>query len=615
MKILLIISFLVLSVIGSFAQHEGIQRHFSSYTLDIVSVEDYSYFDDTLTDNFFLYTPQQKYCLNPLGLPNPGTAFTPSLFSERQTHSFWFFDNYIPYIQQHDGIVYFDTKKPFTLFTFSGGAGGQELVSFMHTQNIKPEFNFVFKYDIINSDGHYQYSKSKVNALSLATAYTKRKYQNHFNFIFNKVNNLENGGLSDLNYFDSTYFAANLYSVNLENAQNAVSQLGIQYNQEYRFGKYNIDTIIVKNDTAINKNFNSNFSVIHDIKLDRYYRIYQDVPSDFYSQIFRDSLTTFDSTSYKTIDNKILLNFNLAGKGKIETFQVLAGISNYLYNYGLDTLSDTYLSNYITGRVSFATPKTSFNANVNYCFAGTDIFDTDLSANIGFQLSENVSWNSSGGFSVLNPSIYMYYYSSNHYEWEIDAFKSTNIYASTDFNLQKISLSLGANFNFIDNYFIFNEASMPVQIGEANLIGDAWVSKMFNFGKFHWLTKFSYQYIADRSRVPLPEFVGYSSLYFKSPLFHNAMILQVGFDVKYHSAVYGYAYNPALSAFYQQTSAKFGNYPNAAFNLAVKVKRLRGFVRLSNFNSYFMPKTYFLTDKIPDNPFSFNFGISWEFYD
>jgi hypothetical protein len=102
---------------------------------------------------------------------------------------------------------------------------------------------------------------------------------------------------------------------------------------------------------------------------------------------------------------------------------------------------------------------------------------------------------------------------------------------------------------------------MPVQIGEANLIGDAWVSKMFNFGKFHWLTKFSYQYIADRIRVPLPEFVGYSSFYFKSPLFNNAMVLQAGFDVKYHSAVYGYAYNPALSVFYQQTSAKFGNYP------------------------------------------------------
>jgi hypothetical protein len=134
MKFLLTLSFVIFAVIGSFAQHEGIQRHFVSYTLDVVPVEDYSYFDDTLTDNFFLYTPQQKYSLNPLGLPNSGASFTPSLFSERQTHSFWFFDNYIPYIQQHDGIVYFDTKKPFTLFTFSGGAGGQELVSFMHTQ-------------------------------------------------------------------------------------------------------------------------------------------------------------------------------------------------------------------------------------------------------------------------------------------------------------------------------------------------------------------------------------------------------------------------------------------------------------------------------------------------
>lgn len=613
MKIFSVLILFLITTTFAYSQHEGMGRYFSAYTLDITTSEDDSYDDDTIPDNFFLYMPQQKLSYNFMGSPNPGSAYTPSLYSERQEHAFWFFDNYIPYIKQHDDILYFDAQKPFTIFKFAGG-GGQELVSFLHTQNISPTFNFAFNYDIINSEGHYQYSKSKVNALNLSTAYTKRKYQSYFNFIFNKVNNMENGGLADIAKFESTKYAADMYATNLNKAQNTVSQVGAQYNQEFRFGKYETDTIFAGKDTTLNKNFISNFSVIHDIKADRYYRFYKDIPSGYYANTLVDSLT-FDSTSYKTIDNKILLNFLISGKGKIEKFQVIAGINNYLYDYGLGLTHQTYLSNYVTGRLSFETNKIAFDANLNYCFAGTDMFDTDLSANLGLKLTDNIALNSYGGFSILNPPIYMYYYSSNHYNWDIDANKTTRANAGTEIVLSKLHLAAGANLNIIDNYFVFNVLSMPVQIDEVNLIADAWLSKTFNFGKFHWLNKFSYQYIADRSRVPLPEFVGYSSFYFKSPLFKSAMILQLGFDVKYFSSVYGYEYNPALSVFYLQTDSKFGNYPNAAFNMVVQVKRLRGFVRISNFNSSFMPKTYYLSNKVPDNPFSFNFGVSWEFYD
>jgi hypothetical protein len=91
-------------------------------------------------------------------------------------------------------------------------------------------------------------------------------------------------------------------------------------------------------------------------------------------------------------------------------------------------------------------------------------------------------------------------------------------------------------------------------------------------------------------------------------------LLQLGFDIKYNSSIYGYAYMPALGAFYLQNYGKTGNYPNAGFYGVVKIKRLRGFVKISNFNSTFMPHSYLLY-KIPENPLSFNFGISWEFYD
>ena len=156
---------------------------------------------------------------------------------------------------------------------------------------------------------------------------------------------------------------------------------------------------------------------------------------------------------------------------------------------------------------------------------------------------------------------------------------------------------------------------MPHQVIATNLLADFFINKQFDFGKFHWFNQFTYQYIANRSTIPLPELVAYSSFYYKTPMFKNALTLQLGFDVKYHSKINGYAYMPAIGAFYLQNNKEFGNYPNASFYGVVKIKRMRGFLKVSNFNSMFMAPTYYLLYKIPDNPFSINFGISWEFYD
>jgi hypothetical protein len=98
-------------------------------------------------------------------------------------------------------------------------------------------------------------------------------------------------------------------------------------------------------------------------------------------------------------------------------------------------------------------------------------------------------------------------------------------------------------------------------------------------------------------------------------MFHNALTLQVGIDAKFNTKFYGYAYMPATAVFYLQDDMKMGNYPNLGFYIGAKIKRFRVFFKLSNFNSTFMKPTFFSLYRLPDNPFAFNYGISWEFYD
>ena len=610
---------LMLVAFAAFAQHEGIRRYFSSYTLDNDTISDDSFYSDTTLDNFYKFMPQQKVSDNTLGLLNPGNPYLTALFSDKESsHDFIFLNNYQAFIKSHNNVVYFDTQKPFSRFDFYGGNKGLEIVKFILSQNFTPYFNLTFNYDIANSDGFYLNSASKVNALSFAGAFTKKKYQNHFNFIFNKINCNENGGIADIDRFMSGDIRAVDNNVQLNKASSSISQLGGQYNHEFRFGQYTIDTIIrdEKNDTIINKTLHSKFSIVHDITFDRYVRKYMDEGSTFYTNFYNDSSKTHDSVTYYQFNNKLLLCLNINNDSTGNFLKLYAGLKNRTYSFVIDTTHKTsYSSTYITGNLIFKHNKTNLQVNADYCLFGGDASDFDVSGELQQMFSENLGINANVGYSLAYCTLFETYYTSNNFKWENDFAKSGVATAHIDLFHNKFQFSVGANLNLLHDYIIFDQQALPTQIHKANIIADVYACKTFNFWKFHWYTKVAYQYISDKQYVRLPEAVGYTSLYFMTGMFHDALTLQVGVDAKMNSNFYGYAYMPATGVFYLQDDQKFGFYPNLGVFIGAKIKRFRIFARLSNYNSLFMKPTFFSLYRIPENPMAFNFGISWEFYD
>ena len=610
---------LMLVAFAAFAQHEGIRRYFSSYTLDNDTISDDRFYSDTTLDNFYKFMPQQKVSDNTLGLLNPGNPYLTALFSDKESsHDFIFLNNYQAFIKSHNDVVYFDTQKPFSRFDFYGGNKGLEIVKFILSQNFTPYFNLTFNYDIANSDGFYLNSASKVNALSFAGAFTKKKYQNHFNFIFNKINCNENGGIADIDRFISGDIRAVDNNVQLNKASSSISQLGGQYNHEFRFGQYTIDTIIrdEKNDTIINKTLHSKFSIVHDITFDRYVRKYMDEGSTFYTNFYNDSNKTHDSVTYYQLNNKLLLCLNINNDSTGNFLKLYAGLKNRTYSFVIDTTHKTsYSSTYITGNLIFKHNKTNLQVNADYCLFGGDAFDFDVSGELQQMFGENLGINANVGYSLAYCTLFETYYTSNNFKWENDFAKLGVATAHIDLFHNKFQLSVGANLNLLHDYIIFDQQALPTQIHKANIIADVYACKTFNFWKFHWYTKVAYQYISDKQYVRLPEAVGYTSLYFMTGMFHDALTLQVGVDAKMNSNFYGYAYMPATGMFYLQDDQKFGFYPNLGVFIGAKIKRFRIFARLSNYNSLFMKPTFFSLYRIPENPMAFNFGISWEFYD
>ncbi len=616
MKICLV---LILSLICLFtrAQHEGIERHFKSYKMNLIPEPDKSFYEDTLTNEFYRYLPQYKYTDHFYGYVNPGTPMLPMIFSHRTpNHKFWFFNNYYPYITHHSDIIYFDATRPFTIFNFAGGAVNQELVRFFHTQNVNPQFNFGFNINIINSDGHYMYNKAKVNSLSFFKSYTKRRYQTHSSFIFNKIDHFENAGIKLDSIFENTDIRAQNLDVNLSKAQNSLSQLGFKHTHEYRIGSFSADTIYRESDTLINRIFDGRMSVLQTIGFDRYYRIYEDIPSSFYSNIYQDSLLTFDSVALKHFEHGLFIKLDLINiPSDTILLSFIGGVRSEFFDYNATVSQNIYQYHNLSAKLLYRSSKHDFSSHLEYCFAGTGMFDFELGANHRYNILEKTLLNSYFNYTLTEPDRILFNYSSNHFLWANDFSKSMQIAGGTEIVFKKINLKAGTNLNLLNNYVIFDYAAKPLQVESVNLVADVFLHKRFRFGKFFWDNRLTYQYVQDKESLPLPDLTAFSAFYLKSLLFNGAAVFQTGMHFTYYSANNSYAYMPATGVYYLQTVRQTGDYFMIGYHISAKVKRFRGFVNISNINTMFMPRNQYLMLHVPENPFSVNFGISWEFYD
>lgn len=597
--------------------HEGFRRYFSAYTLHNDTTAEKFISNDTTIDNFYKFYAHEKISNNNLGLQTAGNPCIPARFSLMPEKSdFWFFNNYSFYLKTHQNQIYYDAYKPFSRFDYTGGNKGLEYIKIIHTQNIGHNFNFALDYDLTNNDGFYLNNAAKVNALSVATSFTKRKYQAYLNFVFDKIYCKENGGISDIGTFLQGNIRAQDNNVNLTSALNEIGQIGVQYQHEYRFGKYNVDTVKTEKDTTIYKMLKSNFSIVHDISFDRYFKKYSDAYSPFYQNYYISTSATNDSTTLHLLRNRVLACINFSNDSLNRTFKLYAGIKTDWQQYSIDsTYHKQYLSNYVTAELLFKTGITNATAELDFGITGRNAFDLKAKAYLQQKLTDFVSLNAHLKYYLEEASLFDEYYSANNYKWTNDFAKTNLASAKAEVAMPKIFLNVGANINFLHNYIIYDYQALPTQINSSNFIADVYVNKTFNFWRFHWFGEVSYQYISDKSTIRLPSIIAYTSLYFMAPLFKGAIDLQIGVEAKFTDKFYGYGYIPATGVFYIQDDYKTGNYPNLGAYVGAKIKRFRIFARLSNFSSLFMPQNYFLLYRLPENPLSFNFGISWEFYD
>jgi len=594
------------------AQHEGIERHFDEYIFGDFTTRGNYYSSDTLTDSFHLFRNTDNFIYSAGSI---GSAHIPMFYYKQyQDADFVFFTPYTPFISTLQGSTYFDTRTPFTRIVFVGGEKQLDNVRLVHTQNIRPWLNFGAEFNSLNNEGHYAMQQTKIQSLNAFVSITKHRYNNHLNFIYNKISHENNGGIESDEIFEAGSQRSENLSVNLFSSTTKLSQIGFSYYHELLIGKKLIYTIYQNNDTIQKISYKSRLIFSQSLSYNRYYRVYHDVPGDFYENIYIDSTETYDSVSLRKFSHSFDAKYLIQGEANSIPHSIaMAGFITDLCWYGNN---DFLTENSIYGRWFSDTRRLQWDVTGRFYFTG--YYAGDLSSIVQLlyypDKDKNHMLKFSPGYSLTRPDYFYSHYHANHFMWGTNLPKSSRTNLSLTYEYVKWQLHSSLSYQYLDGFLYFDTDANP-KVSSANCqVVSAEIGKKLNVGKFHWYNQLQLQYLSNDSILSLPLLGAYSSLYFQSPLFKKVLILQIGVDMTYFSSAFGYAYMPATGIFYRNTEKKYGNYFVFDAYASIKVKRFRAFVKASHLNDFFMPSNYYGLLHYPADPFSVNFGISWEFY-
>jgi hypothetical protein len=547
---------------------------------------------------------------------------------------------YFPFMHLPVNPVFMNTQVPFTefIFTYAGPRDrADQTFRIRHSQNINRFINFGLIYDIVYSLGQYNYQRTNNKTFTLYASYTGDKYKLYLSGGINNITSFENGGIADSSQMRS--FQTKEMEVNLgglDKASNMLKNRNLLLVQKYVLNR----KPAAVSDTAPNnsrpRKFRMNGTFSHIMILETNKKDYSDAYplSGFYdtSKIYISKSVTFDSLSSRSFKNTVRFDFSTDETRKFRLGGGI-GIRNELFRYSQivptfavpvsDTTSWHESNNVVVGRL-FNDIGNKFRWIVN-----GELFLTGYRAG-DFELHGKVSkaFDSKKGRSTLDifgnitniqPSVWYERWGSNHFRWQNNFHKEFRINAGTELSIPARKAAIKINYAIIDNYTDFGPDTMPSQFSGGLSVAALTLKKEFSAWKFHLANEVLLQKSSNADVVDLPlvtlRSAGFFEHNFHFKLTNGYLNTQLGVELFYNTPYHGYAYMPAISAYYRQQTSLTGNYPYLTAFLNIQIKRTRIFLMLDHFNSGLSGYDYFMVPSYPMNIRMFRYGIAWTFYD
>ncbi|MDR1581686.1 MAG: putative porin [Prevotellaceae bacterium] len=567
-----------------------------------------------------------------------GASLLHDFFKRKQPEIFLFMQPYSLYGFTPDNIRFYNTKGPFSSLSYytSGNKRiAEDNIKVLFTRNINPSLNVGLYYHKMGTKGTYQNQRTKDKTFNMFVSYVGAKYVAHAGYIYNGVNNKENGGIVNDFFVKDTVINSDAIDVKLKSALNVLSS-----NTYFLTHSYGIPLNLFKRD-SLNAIEGTVVYFGHSFEYSRYRRVYTDGVADtaymdlsnkqrnylhYYNNRYLSAVKSYDSTFASTFNNRLFIRLQPYSSTAIIS-KIDGGIGyqfdryygfvpeSYLYGAKDERLSTGYIYGNAEGMFN---KYFSWEAFLKYNFLGYRINDLNFDANARLSLYPlNGGIHFTGRFLLDNKEqpYFMKKYYSNHFQWNTNFNKTTETRIEAAVNIPDWNLEFGLKNSVISNYVYFNDNALPQQTSEILNITSLYLNSNLSWWLLRLDARLVVQNTSNDNILPLPALSGNVIFYLESQLVKNVLNARIGFDTYYNTRFYDYAYNPAVGMFHTQSERKLGNYPWVDLFASFKWKRANIYVKFTNAGEGILgERDYFSALHYPRNKRMFRYGINWYFH-
>jgi hypothetical protein len=590
------------------------------------------------------YTKRFPIPAHYLYLGNTGTAGRSILFSPTMQsgwdHGFHSFDIYK---WKPENVRFFNTTRPYTELGYLLGGRTEQIIEITHTQNIRPNWNGLFQYRLINAPGFFKNQKTNHNNYLLTSWYqsVNKRYNNYFTILANSIQSDESGGIQDdKDYlsnplYDDRFqipvkiggdpsFSRNFFSTALTTG-NRNRDFTFMLRQQYDFGKK--DSLV--SDSTVIPLFYPRLRFEHTFRYSTHKLIFMDNVGDsvYYKATYGLTLpnpfdTVFRRDAWKEMVNDFSIFQFPDAKNQLQFIK--AGIAVQNLRGEFTGLSKSFYNVSVHGEYRNKTRNRKWDmaaAGILY-LNGLNAGDYHAAVNLKRFAGRRDAYIELGFRNTNRTPSYVFDGRSSFYLDAVKDFKKENItHLSASVYQPKLGLKISGNYYLVGNYTYFTDFYKPLQ-QEAlfNLLQIA-VEKKFRIGKsWVWYADVYFQQKTGTAPVNVPLIFTRNRFGYEGNLGFKNLNIAIGLEVKYHTPYKADGYSPLLANFYFQDSIRISNRPDIAAFIHFRIRNFRLLFRAENLNAMSTDENGFgfRNNNIaaPGYPYpglNFRLGILWNF--
>jgi Putative porin len=551
-------------------------------------------------------------------------------------------------------VRFFNTTRPYTELGYILGARAEQIIEVLHTQNIRPNWNFSFNYRLINSPGVFRNQRTNHNNYLFSSWYQgrKKRYTNYFVLLGNRLQAGESGGLVTDNDLDNVTYAkdrsliptniggdptygTDFFSTALTTG-NRYREFNFLMRQQYDFGKK--DSIIT--DSTVIPLFYPRLRFEHTFKYGSYKYSFQDIEAsnrntnntpdtlwyiNNYGIRFYPNDSIFLNDNWKEISNDFSI-YQFPDAKNLHQFIKLGTELQILNGTFRDTqyLRSASLYNVIAHgeyRNLTRNKKWDMLAFGRLWMAGYNIGDYHAYVSLQRLLSSKFG-SFQLGFENVNRSPWFTWDPRSAFYWDpaqsFNNENTTHLFASIF--LQKLKLQLSGDYYLVGNYLYLADYHIRKQENSIFNVLRINALKTFKMGRhWNWYAEVYVQQKAGNANVNIPLLYTRNRLMYEGNLGFKNLNIAFGLEGRYHTPYKADNYSPVLGQFFYQDSVTISNLPDIHAFLHFRIRGFRAYIRAENLNTvrlfggFQFNNNNLAAPGYPTPGLNLRFGVYWSF--